>query len=75
MFWWVLTKMMTRSPAVRSVIDNLRHLSTSSMVTSAEKQKFFLTHKKYAIVGASTDQSKWGTKVLFNHTRGCFLDE
>lgn len=55
---------MTRSPAIRSVIDNLRHLSTSSMVTSAEKQKFFLTHKKYAVVGASTDQSKWGTKVI-----------
>jgi len=34
------------------------------MVTSTEKQKFFLTHKKYAIVGASTDKSKWGTKIL-----------
>ncbi|KIJ18461.1 hypothetical protein PAXINDRAFT_175136 [Paxillus involutus ATCC 200175] len=34
------------------------------MATSIEKQKFFLTHKKYAVVGASTDQSKWGTKIL-----------
>ncbi|KIJ60050.1 hypothetical protein HYDPIDRAFT_183787 [Hydnomerulius pinastri MD-312] len=34
------------------------------MASSAEKQKFFLTHQKYAVVGASTDQSKWGTKIL-----------
>ncbi|KAF8554765.1 NAD(P)-binding protein [Imleria badia] len=34
------------------------------MATSTDKQKFFLTHKKYAVVGASTDQSKWGTKIL-----------
>jgi len=34
------------------------------MVTSTEKQKFFLTHKKYAVAGASTDPSKWGTKIL-----------
>ena len=47
-----------------AVCKALHHLSTSSnMVTSAEKQKFFLTHKKYAVVGASTDPSKWGTKA------------
>ncbi|KAF8444979.1 CoA binding domain-containing protein [Boletus edulis BED1] len=34
------------------------------MATSVARQKFFLTHKKYAVVGASTDQSKWGTKIL-----------
>ncbi|KAF9227061.1 NAD(P)-binding protein [Gyrodon lividus] len=34
------------------------------MPSSIEKQKFFLTHKKYAVVGASTDQTKWGTKIL-----------
>ncbi|KAH0828128.1 hypothetical protein J3R83DRAFT_3800 [Lanmaoa asiatica] len=57
--------MMTRPSVVRSaIIDNLRHLSRSSMATSIEKQKFFLTHKKYAVVGASTDQSKWGTRIL-----------
>ncbi|KAG8214200.1 hypothetical protein J3R82DRAFT_10992 [Butyriboletus roseoflavus] len=56
---------MRRPPVIRTtVIDNLRRLSTSSMATSTEKQKFFLTHNKYAVVGASTDQAKWGTKIL-----------
>ncbi|KAH7889047.1 CoA binding domain-containing protein [Phlebopus sp. FC_14] len=34
------------------------------MASSAQKQKHFLSFPKYAVVGASTDQSKWGTKIL-----------
>ncbi|KAF9232671.1 CoA binding domain-containing protein [Melanogaster broomeanus] len=34
------------------------------MASSVEKQKSFLTYKKFAVVGASTDPSKWGTKIL-----------
>ncbi|KAG9309322.1 hypothetical protein JVU11DRAFT_10811 [Chiua virens] len=52
--------MLTRISVIRSaiVINNLRLRHLSNMVTSIEKQKFFLTHNKYAVVGASTDQSK-----------------
>ncbi|KAI6001067.1 hypothetical protein F5J12DRAFT_906585 [Pisolithus orientalis] len=34
------------------------------MLSSLEKQKRFLSFPKFAVVGASTDQSKWGTKIL-----------
>jgi len=34
------------------------------MITLAEKQKIFLSSPNFAVVGASTDQSKFGTKVL-----------
>lgn len=42
----------------------LRLYSTSSMLSSLEKQKRFLSFPKFAVVGASTDQSKWGAKIL-----------
>ncbi|EGO00388.1 hypothetical protein SERLA73DRAFT_136245 [Serpula lacrymans var. lacrymans S7.3] len=34
------------------------------MASSIDKQKHFLASPKFAVVGASTDQSKFGTKVL-----------
>lgn len=34
------------------------------MLTSLNKQTRFLSFPKYAVVGASTDPSKWGTKIL-----------
>ncbi|KAG6329748.1 hypothetical protein ID866_9341 [Astraeus odoratus] len=34
------------------------------MLSSFEKQKRFLSLPEFAVVGASTDQSKWGTKIL-----------
>ena len=43
--------------------------------TTAEIQRLFLSAGKYAVVGASKDQSKYGTKVrtqLIN--RGCLGD-
>lgn len=43
-------------------VMHLRLLST--MTNTIQKQKFFLSFPHYAVVGASTDQSKFGTKVL-----------
>ncbi|KAG1725271.1 CoA binding domain-containing protein [Suillus paluster] len=36
----------------------------SSMANTIQQQKHFLSFPYYAVVGASTDQSKFGTKVL-----------
>jgi len=33
-------------------------------MATADIQKLFLSSPRYAVVGASTDESKWGTKVL-----------
>jgi hypothetical protein len=44
----------------------LRFLST--MTNTIQKQKLFLSSPYYAVVGASTDQSKFGTKVLLVST-------
>ena len=35
--------------------------------TTAEIQKLFLSSPRYAVVGASKDQSKYGTKVRTHH--------
>lgn len=37
--------------------------SMSSTAETLEKQKLFLSSPQFAVVGASTDQSKYGTKV------------
>ncbi|KAH7905981.1 CoA binding domain-containing protein [Hygrophoropsis aurantiaca] len=47
-------------------------LSDTDALDSATKQKQFLSCSKFAVVGASTDQSKFGTKVLkwyINHDK------
>ncbi|KAL4073739.1 hypothetical protein V8B97DRAFT_1935899 [Scleroderma yunnanense] len=34
------------------------------MLSSIEKQRAFLSFPRFAVVGASTDQAKWGNKIL-----------
>jgi hypothetical protein len=47
-----------------AVADMIRHISHYSMTpTVASIQKVFLSSPRYAVVGASKDQSKYGTKV------------
>ncbi|KAI6129817.1 CoA binding domain-containing protein [Pisolithus croceorrhizus] len=51
-------------PRALRLYPNLRLYSTTSMLNSVEKQRRFLSFPMFAVVGASTDKSKWGTKIL-----------
>ncbi|KZP34446.1 NAD-P-binding protein [Athelia psychrophila] len=45
-------------------LPTLHYHRTMSSVTLIEKQKLFLSSPQFAVVGASADKTKFGTKVL-----------